>query len=275
MKNKNAQVHPFLKWVGGKAQLVKTLLQYVPDKINTYFEPFLGGGALFYELYAQRLFNKAVISDSNTNLMDAYFGVRDYTDTVIALLKTYIYEEKFFYKMRAINPATLTIAERAARFIYLNRTCFNGLYRESSKGIFNAPFGRYTNPLICDEENLHKVKRALSAASVKCQDFSDILKKVKTGDFVYFDPPYYPISKTSSFTRYNRLDFDEEAQLKLRDLFAQLSDTGVAAMVSNSNTPFIRKIYKDFNIKKVRANRSVNSKGNKRGKITELIITNY
>src|SRR3989338_445874 len=226
---------PFVKWVGGKRQLLSqfhAINLYPPEKFDPskgrYFEPFVGGGAVFFDLLPEA----ANLSDLNT----------------------------------------------ASRFIYLNRTCFNGMYRVNSKGGFNVPFGKYTNPLICDENNLRKASKALKNVEIKKQYYKEVLKKAKKGDFVYFDPPYYPISKTASFTSYTSEAFLDKEQTELRDTFVELHKRGCFVMLSNSDTPFINKIYselKGLRVTKVQAGRAINSDASKRGKITEVLVTNY
>ncbi|MBI5095017.1 MAG: DNA adenine methylase [Candidatus Hydrogenedentes bacterium] len=272
---------PFLKWVGGKGQLLEELLARV-DKagdFGRYHEPFVGGGALFFELARLGRLGrkKAFLSDTNNSLIETYEAVKEDVDAVIALLQDHKkkHSEQYFYEVRASVPSKLIA--RAARIIYLNKTCFNGLYRENSKGKFNTPFGKYKNPLICDEENLRAVSKALSVASLKNQAFDHVLEAAKPGDLVYFDPPYHPISKTASFTSYDKSGFGEDAQQKLADVFAELHHKGVLVLLSNSYTPLIQQLYKDrgFRIGTVQATRLVNSRADRRGKISEALIQNF
>lgn len=274
---------PFLKWVGGKRQLLKQFRQmnlYPPErfnpKIGKYFEPFVGGGAVFFDLLPE----KALLSDLNPELINTYKVIKNHVNELINSLKEHKYEKEYFLMVRAINPKKLSSIESASRFIFLNRTCFNGIYRVNSSGQFNVPFGKYTNPLICDEKNLRLVSKALKNVEIKVQDYKKILKLAKKDDFIYFDPPYYPLSKTSSFTSYTLETFLEKEQIELRDIFIELNQKGCFVMLSNSDTPFIKKIYtktkiNNIKISKVNASRSTNSNVFRRGKITELLITNY
>ncbi len=274
---------PFVKWVGGKRQLLKQFRDlglYPPEGFdaskNTYFEPFVGGGAVFFDLLPQ----KAVLSDSNKDLVITYNVIKNNVDELIKSLKKHKHEKEYFLKIRAKKVNTLSDIEIASRFIYLNRTCFNGMYRVNSKGEFNVPFGDNKNPLICDEVNLKKVSLALQKVTINHADYKNVLKKAKKGDFIYFDPPYYPINKTSSFTAYTADSFLDKEQIELRDTFYELHKRGCFVMLSNSDTPFINKIYselkdKKIKISKVQAGRAINSKGTGRGKITEVLITNY
>jgi DNA adenine methylase len=274
---------PFVKWVGGKRQLLKQfrlMNLYPPEKFNIktgrYFEPFVGGGAVFFDLLPEKSF----LSDLNSELVITYNVIKNDVDRLINSLKKYEYEKEFFLKVRSMQPKQLPYVEIASRFIYLNRTCFNGMYRVNSKGEFNVPFGKYFNPLICDEQNLRRVSKALENVEIKCQDYKNIIEYTKKGDFVYFDSPYYPINKTSSFTTYTKEAFLDKEQIELRDTYLKLHKKGCFVMLSNSNTPFINKIYSGIvkygiKINEVLAGRAINSKGTKRGKITEVLITNY
>lgn len=272
---------PFVKWVGGKRQLLKQFRDlglYPPEDFdpitNTYFEPFVGGGAVFFDLLPET----AYLSDLNNELVVTYNVIKNDVENLIKSLKKHKLDKEYFLKMRAQNPEKLSDLNTASRFIYLNRTCFNGMYRVNSKGGFNVPFGKYTNPLICDENNLRKASKALKNVEIKKQDYKEVLKKAKKGDFVYFDPPYYPVSKTASFTSYTSESFLDKEQIELRDTFVELHKRGCFVMLSNSDTPFINKIYsepKGLRITKVQAGRAINSDASKRGKITEVLVTNY
>ncbi len=272
---------PFVKWVGGKRQVLKQfrLLNLYPpanfdSKSNKYFEPFVGGAALFFDLLPE----KAEFSDLNGELVITYNVIKNDVDELIKSLKKYKLDKEYFLEIRAQNPESLSDIDTASRFIYLNRTCFNGMYRVNNKGGFNVPYGKYTNPLICDEVNLRKASISLQNVEIKKQDYREILKKAKKGDFVYFDPPYYPVSKTASFTSYTSEAFLDKEQIELRDTFAQLHRRGCFVMLSNSDTSFINKIYSEItgvNITKVQAGRAINSDASKRGKITEVLVTNY
>jgi len=277
----NEKPKPFVKWVGGKRQLLRQFHDmglYPPDGFdpitNTYFEPFVGGGAVFFDLLPR----KAELSDLNNELATTYNVIKNDVDGLIKSLKKHKYEKEYYLKVRAKDPKSLPDLEVASRFIFLNRTCFNGMYRVNSKGGFNVPFGKYNNPMICDEENLHKVSIALQKVSIRNQDFKDLLKKAKKGDFVYFDPPYHPISKTASFTSYTAGAFLEKEQTELRDAFVELHKRGCYVMLSNSDTSFINELYsgiKGVKVSKVTAGRAINSNATKRGKISEVLVTNY
>jgi len=272
---------PFVKWVGGKRQLLRQfrlMNLYPPEKFDSqkasYFEPFVGGGAVFFDLFPK----KAILSDLNGELIITYNVIKKNIDALIKSLKKHKYEKEYFLKIREKDPKKLSDTEVASRFIYLNRTCFNGMYRVNSNGGFNVPFGKYSNPLICDEQNLRRVSKALRNVEIKCQDYKEVLKEARKGDFVYFDPPYFPVSKTASFTSYTKEAFLEKEQTELRDTFLELNKRGCFVMLSNSDTPFINKIYsghKGVRITKVEAGRAINSKASGRGKITEVLVTNY
>lgn len=267
---------PFLKWAGGKRQLLPDLLEHIRrfGSFSTYYEPFVGGGALFFELKSLGMLNgHVVLSDVNTNLVETYQGVANNVDQVIALLRDHAdrHSQDYFYQVRATEPAEL--AERSARIIYLNRTCFNGLYRENSRGQFNVPFGRYVNPKICDEPNLRAVSQALSGVELRVQSFDGVLPAARPGDLVYFDPPYVPLPKTASFTSYAKNGFSMLDQRRLAEVFAQLTNRGVNVLLSNSKTPEVLELYAGFKIHTVMAARTVNSKANQRGKVAEVLVT--
>ncbi len=272
---------PFVKWVGGKRQLLtqfRKLNLYPPERFDVktgrYFEPFVGGGAVFFDLLPEC----GYLSDLNKELVTTYNVIKNDVEALINSLKKHKTDKEYFLNIRAQNPNTLNDLSVASRFIFLNRTCFNGMYRVNSKGGFNVPYGKYSNPLICDVENLRKVSKALQNIEIKHQDYKEILKKAKKGDFVYFDPPYYPISKTASFTSYTAESFLDKEQAELRDTVLELDKRGCYVMLSNSDTPFINDIYsglKGIRISKVEAGRAINSNGSGRGKITEVLVTNY
>ncbi|OHA57847.1 MAG: hypothetical protein A2114_01020 [Candidatus Vogelbacteria bacterium GWA1_51_14] len=272
---------PFVKWVGGKRQLLhqfRDLGLYPPEGFdpitNTYYEPFVGGGAVFFDLLPK----KAELSDLNHELVTTYNVVKYDVGALIKSLHKHKYEKEYYLKIRAKDPKKLSSIEIASRFIYLNRTGFNGMYRVNGRDEFNVPFGKYTNPIICDEKNLRRASKVLQKVTIKQQDYKNVRKKAKKGDFVYFDPPYYPVSKTASFTSYTAEMFLEDEQTELCDIFVELHKRGCFVMLSNSDTPFINKIYSGITgvkITKVKAGRAINSKGSKRGKITEVLITNY
>lgn len=265
---------PFVKWAGGKRQLIDILLANVPKKYSTYIEPFVGGGALLFALTPK----KAIIADINAELINAYGVIKKDVEGLLKSLKNHKNEEDYFYRQRALIPGDLSPLERASRFIYLNKTCFNGLYRENSKGQFNAPYGRYKNPNIADIQNLHAVHRYLSLSKVKIynQDFIATASMAKEGDFIYFDPPYHPMSATASFTKYSKGDFTAQDQEKLAEQFNVLARRGCYVMLSNSNTDFIKSLYRDHNIVEIEANRFINCKADKRGKgLFEVLIKSW
>ncbi len=264
---------PWAKWVGGKTKLLPHILPRLPEKIGMYYEPFVGGGAVFFALAAEKRFKRAMLGDSNEELIRTYGALKNHPDLVIKKLKKHLYAEEYYYRVRAQNPRTLETDELAARFIYLNRVCFNGLYRVNKKGVFNVPFGSYTNPTICDEENLWAVSESLDRAVFSLLDFEDTVGAAKQGDAVYCDPPYWPISDTANFTAYSAGGFGAAEQERLRDVAARLVGNGVHVLLSNSDTPFVRQLYKDFKIEEVQAPRRVNSKGGKRGNVGELLIS--
>jgi DNA adenine methylase len=264
---------PFIKWAGGKWQLVPLFAAHFPplQKINRYFEPFLGGAAVFFHLQHPRSF----LSDSNSELVELYQTVRDDVENLIEILKGHRNEETYYYRIRAQNPASLSPVQRAARFIFLNKTCYNGLYRVNSKMQFNVPFGKYKKPTLCDAEGLRAASLALQYAEIAVSDFEHAVSSAEHGDLVYFDPPYHPISKTSSFTSYTAEKFDDKEQERLARVFRDLDRRGCYVMLSNSDAPLIRELYAGFQIIEVQANRAINCKPEGRGKITELLIKNH
>jgi DNA adenine methylase len=270
-----AGARPFLKAVGGKTALLPEILPRLPAKIGTYFEPFLGGGAVFFALAAEKRFERAVLGDLNRERMETYSAIWLDVDAVIRELKKHVYDEKRYYAVRAQSPVSLSVEGAAARHIYLNRTCFNGLFRVNKKGVFNVPFGKYTNPTICDEENLRAVSAVLrkTSATITALDFEKTVFAAKRGDAVYFDPPYAPASETANFTSYTAGGFGPADQERLRDVARKLIDRGVHVLLSNSDTPFVRELYKGFKLEEVQAPRRVNSKGSKRGNVGELLIS--
>jgi DNA adenine methylase len=269
------ETYPIVKWVGGKRQLMFELLKNMPENYNRYFEPFIGGGALFFELQP----DNAYISDMNEELINLYQVVRDNVDELVADLQKHDISKEYFMEIRNIDRTeeyeNWSDIQKASRFIYLNRTCFNGMYRVNSKGEFNVPFGHYKNPRILDENNLINCSNLLQRTEIKHADFSEILKKVKKDDFVYFDPPYVPLSETSSFTSYTKDGFDMDMQFKLRDVCDELDTMGVKFLLSNSDTKLVNELYENYNIKKVFASRQINANADGRGKITEVLVRNY
>ncbi|MDO8733683.1 MAG: DNA adenine methylase [Elusimicrobiota bacterium] len=268
---------PFLKWAGGKGQLLKQIERLFPFAFNNYIEPFLGGGAVFFYLYSTGRLNdkKITLIDSNEELINCYFAIKKDVNKLIKILcgEKFANTEEVFYEIRIEEPRDMF--ERAARAIYLNKTCYNGLYRVNSSGKFNVPFGRYRNPLICDVENLKMVNTALRNVKIVLGDFEKCLEYAQPHGFIYFDPPYQPISKTSSFTGYTKDLFDEKEQERLANLVGELNRKKCKIMLSNSDSPFIEGLYKDYRIEYVKARRSINCNGFNRGEINELVVMNY
>lgn len=271
----SAAPRPFLKWVGGKSQLIAQFRPLLPRKFERYFEPFVGGAALFFELRELRPEKQAHLRDVNAELIDCYRAVRDHVGDVIAALGKHRYDRDHYYRVRDDKPGTLTLVERAARTIYLNKTGFNGLYRVNSAGRFNVPFGRYTNPTFCDPDNLRACSRALRGVDIEVADFQAVVAEAEPGDFVYFDPPYVPVSETSDFTSYAAGGFGPEEQKRLAEAFGRLARKGVYVMLSNSDTPMVRELYAGHRIDVVYAARSVNSNATRRGKIGEVVVRSW
>lgn len=270
--SKETSPRPFLKWVGGKSRLIQQYIPYFPKSYKNYYEPFLGGGAIFFYLQP----SAAILTDINAELINTYCCVRDHVEELISLLKEHKirHDKDYYYSVR--NNSGGTDIEKAARVIYLNKTCFNGLYRVNSQGKFNVPLGRYENPNICSEVLLRTASEALSTSKIKQTDFVDVLNyATSSDDFIYFDPPYYPVSETSYFTAYSSDRFAEDQQVQLKDVFGKLAKRGVKVMLSNSDCEFIRNLYSSFNIHTISASRAINSNAKKRGKITELLVTSY
>lgn len=266
---------PFLKWAGGKGRLIEQYEPYFPRHFQHYYEPFLGGGAIFFHL-ADR-FRAATLTDINAELVNVYACVRDRVEALIQQLSEHRarHSHSYYYAVRAQTQLTCPV-QRAARLIYLNKTCFNGLYRENAKGHFNVPMGRYKNPNICDAAALRLAAHALRRTRIACQPFEAVLSAAyEETDLVYFDPPYHPISHTSNFTGYNRYGFNATDQERLHATFVALAQRGVRVMLSNSDCPFIRELYQDFYVHTIRAARAINANARRRGKITELLITSY
>ena len=269
---------PFLKWVGGKRQLLDEILPRVPDNFDTYYEPFIGGGAVFFALEP----SKAVISDINSELINAYTVLRDDCHKLIKELDKYDNTEEMYYAVRELDRDhknyynTTTPLERAARFIYLNKTCFNGLYRENKKGQFNVPYGKREFVTISDESTLVSCADDLisSNTQIVTSDFG-IITKSKPGDFVYLDPPYIPLSVTSSFTSYSKSGFGMMDQIRLRDICIDLDNRGVKWMLSNSSADAVYSLYTGFNIDEVDAKRKVSASVSGRRKVKEVLIRNY
>lgn len=281
----NKVARPFLKWAGGKRQLLPEILKYIPKKKltkNIYYEPFIGGGALLFERQPKR----AVINDSNVELINCYEVIRDSVDDLIECLRDHKnhHDETYYYKIRDLDRSSkeyskLSNIHKAARIIFLNKTCYNGLFRVNSQGQFNVPFGRYKNPNVLDEAVLRAVSKYLNNPQIKIlnTDFEEAVKDAKKGDFIYFDPPYDPVSDTASFTGYDINGFNKDEQKRLKKVFDELSKKGCLVMLSNSYTDFIQELYQEYqeNFIKVKATRSINSKALKRGVVDEILIINY
>lgn len=265
---------PFLKWAGGKTGLLPEILPRLPAQIGRYYEPFIGGGAVFFALASENRIEQAYLGDANTELVLTYQTIAQMPWKVIAQLKGLAakHSETFFYAMRARKPKP-NLAAYAARMIYLNKTCFNGLYRVNKKGEFNVPFGDYKNPTICDEEIILAASKVLSDADIAVGDFEERLSTAKRGDVVYCDPPYVPASPTANFTAYSKVGFGLGEHERLRHVAEKLIARGVHVLLSNSDTPLVRKLYQGFNLEPVKARRAINSKGGKRGHVGELLIS--
>jgi DNA adenine methylase len=274
---------PFVKWAGGKAQLLAQFEPYFPSHFGRYIEAFAGGGAVFFHLYRQgRLRGKQVVLiDRLEELINCYRVIQTHMEELIGELRRHEprkQDEDYFYSVRdwdrSPDYGERNEVERAARFMFLNRTCYNGLYRVNQQGQFNVPFGRYQNPTICDEDNLRAVSRALKGVTLLVGDFSHCLQVAEAGDFVYLDPPYHPISDTSSFTNYTEDDFGIEDQQRLARLFRELDHRGCQLMLSNSRTKPIQELYRSYTKKKVRATRTIGARVDTRRTITEWLIVN-
>lgn len=266
---------PFLKWVGGKRQLLPELRKALPQGFQHYYEPFLGGGALFFDLRASGWVGPATLGDGNTLLVRTYLGVRNDVDGVIEGLSGMRYDKKEYLETRARDVGRREHDEVAAWFIYLNRCGFNGLYRVNKAGKFNVPFGKYTNPTICDAPTLRAASNALHGVNFKIGDFEKTVRTAERGDLVYFDPPYVGVSATANFVTYTWDGFSFEDQIRLRDCALRLKKLGVHVILSNSDTLLVRELYgmKEFTMRRVEARRSINSKGGERGPVGEVIIT--
>jgi len=279
----NDDVYPFIKWAGGKAQLLNILDKFIPEDFNNYFEPFLGGGSFFYRLIKKTKNYSFIsfLSDTNCELINAYTSIKDNIDDLIISLshhqeKYYENPKEYFYNLR--NTIFENNVERASRFIALNKTCFNGLYRVNRKGLFNVPMGSFKKlPLICNEDNLKNINQLLKHVNpiIECKDYKEALSIAKENDFIYLDPPYKPVSETAYFTKYTNNGFGDEDQKNLAKIVQDLDNNNCKILLSNSNTEFIRNLYSTFNLKEVKVMRAINSKGSKRLGHTELIISNY
>ncbi len=274
---------PFIKWVGGKKGLISQLMPLLPKNFNNYFEPFVGGGALFFELYSLGVLEgkKVYLFDINEELINTYQVIKHFPSKLLDELKKFQqkHSKEFYYEVREWDRdndfKNIDKVLRAARFIYLNKTCFNGLYRVNKKGFFNVPIGSYKSPKIYDEKLIMSASYALKDANIEVADFSRVLEVAKENDFIYFDPPYYPLSDTSNFTSYTDLVFLEDEQKRLYQVFKELDKKGCFVMESNSDTEFIKNLYQEYKIEIVYMHRFINSKKEGRGKISEVVIKNY
>lgn len=278
-----ASPRPFIKWAGGKTQLLAQFESLYPraGEVRRFIEPFVGSGAVFFDVRERLRPGQMILADGSEELINAWLVVRDDVRSLIRLLRRHrrLHSEEHYYRIRSQRPARLSPAARAARLIYLNKTCFNGLYRVNSRGEFNVPMGRYVDPPILDEKNLRAASAALRGVELKVAHFRETLKYARAGDFVYFDPPYQPLSATSSFTSYSvhdgKLGFGEDDQRELAQVYAALDSRGCRVMLSNSDSPLTRRLYRAFDLRKVRARRSINSKSERRGAIHEVVVLNY
>ena len=280
MVSVNPLVKPFVKWAGGKRQLVPTILaNHLPKNYNlqTYYEPFIGGGALLFSLQPK----KAVINDSNAELINCYKIIKNSLDELIEDLKNHKNNEYYYYDIRdwdrEKNFKSKTEVQRASRIIFLNKTCYNGLFRVNSQGQFNVPFGKYKNPNILDIAVLKAVNKYLNENQVRIlnSDFQEAVKDAKRGDFIYLDPPYDPVSETASFTGYDVNGFNKQEQRRLKEVFDDLNSRGCHILLSNDCTEFIEDLYKDYLHTKISAIRAINCNGKKRGKVDEILVKNY
>ncbi|HEY8464641.1 MAG TPA: DNA adenine methylase [Bacillota bacterium] len=271
-------VAPVVKWVGGKRQIVEQIKEHLPKTIATYYEPFVGGGAVLFELQPP----KAVVNDINKELINLYEVIKNDVEMLIADLKKHKNEAKYFYEIRgwdrdSVRYSQLTPLQKASRIIYLNKTCYNGLFRVNKAGEFNTPFGRYTNPNIVNEPTLKAVSEYFNKADITftCKDFEEAVTGAKKGDLVYFDPPYDPVSDTASFTGYAKNGFNKAEQIRLKKVCDRLNEAGVKFLLSNSATDFIKELYKDYPMVTIKAKRSINSDAKKRGEIDEVLVMNF
>lgn len=273
---KNILISPIVKWVGGKRQLLPKIIPLIKKNFSTYVEPFVGGGAVFFELQPR----KAIINDLNSELINVYSVVRDFPERLISELEKHSEKnsEEYYYTIRSMDRNSefdkLSNIQKAARILYLNKTCYNGLYRVNSSGQFNSPYGRYKNPNIVNSVSIRAMSKYLknNEIDIRQGDYREILKNLSRGAFVYFDPPYMPISTSSSFTGYTENGFNYEQQLCLKEECDKLREKGIPFLQSNSDCPEIRELYHNYNIEIVQAKRAINSKSEKRGEINEVLI---
>ncbi len=280
--NHHARPAPFLKWAGGKTQLLKQYEPFFPtEPLRGYYEPFAGSGAVFFHLRGRDLFQRYELAESNAELINCYRVVRDDLDGLIDLLARHqaAHGADYYYTLRACDrdPAwpDAPPTERAARLIYLNKTCYNGLWRVNSRGEYNVPMGSYRRPAILDESRLRAASEALQGVTLAVRDFQQVVDFAGPGDFVYFDPPYVPLSHTSNFTSYSRESFGEAEHRALADTFAALDRQGCRVMLSNSDTPLVRELYRNFRVEGIAARRAINSAPTKRGPVGEVLVLNY
>lgn len=263
---------PFVKWAGGKSRSVAMLSQLFPLSVRRYYEPMVGGGALFFALANEKRFERAFLNDVNDDLITAYYAIKHDPLKVVGFLKRMKVGKRAFLELRAKDMRRASPAAKAARFIYLNKTCFNGLYRVNKSGQFNVPFGDYKNPVVCDVDNITACYKALKGVALDCLDFEKVVRDAGRGDAVYFDPPYIPVSKTSDFTSYTAGGFKMKEHERLAACFAYLANKGVAVALTNSDTDTTRSLYGGYEIRSYQASRAINSDGEKRGKVGEILV---
>jgi DNA adenine methylase len=265
---------PVVKWAGGKRQILAQIRRRLPKTMDTYYEPFVGGGAVLFALANRKAFKRAVINDMNKELMDTYLALSTgKVKGIVDILIDYPNTREFYNEIRALVPSEIPEIEvRVARFIYLNKTGFNGLYRVNQRGGFNTPFGKYPNPNYCDKAGLMEAARALEGVTVECGDFATSVASAKPGDVVYFDPPYLPVSETANFTSYTEDGFNLPAHERLASTFRELADRGVAVLLSNADVKRARALYTGYRISRIQARRNINSDGDKRGEVSEILV---
>ncbi|MBQ9239353.1 MAG: DNA adenine methylase [Treponema sp.] len=278
-RKKNIVLSPVVKWVGGKRQLLGDIVPLIPKNFSTYVEPFVGGGAVLFDVQPK----KAIVNDFNSELINIYEVIKEKPNELILALEEHerLNSEEYFYEIRALdrneNYAGMNNVEKAARIIYLNKTCFNGLFRVNQAGQFNSPYGKYKNPNIVNMPVVLAMSKYFNSNNIKIinGDYKNVLRNLRKGAFVYFDPPYMPISFSSSFTGYTENGFDKQQQIELKEECDKLNSKGIKFLLSNSDHPFIRELYREYKIIIVKAKRSINSSGNKRGGINEILVRNY
>lgn len=291
----NLQVKPFLKWAGGKSQLLGDIQRKYPNTIDTYCEPFVGGGAVLFDILTSKKPRKVLINDINSELINTYIQVQNNVDNLIIELSKIqgeywelsTNEKKEFYlfkreKFNQLKFADENELEKAVLFIFLNKTCFNGLYRVNKKGLFNVPVGSYKKPIICDSDNLRAISKLLQGVTIQCGDFSKCVDFIQKDTFVYLDPPYRPLNDTSSFNSYDSQSFNDNEQIRLNQFINKVTEIGAKIVLSNSdpknvceNDNFFDNLYQDYVIQRVYAKRMINCQGGNRGSISELLISNY